>query len=80
MLYLTCIMISSVDLAHYGVSRAKDWVSVDCGNGIKEFIRQRYVDHQSLASPAYPIFLFCHDVMGKRDFECFVTQINRNDI
>ena len=31
MLYLTCIMISSVDLARYGVSRAKDWVSVDCG-------------------------------------------------
>ena len=31
MLYLTCIMISSVDLAHYEVSRAKDWVSVDCG-------------------------------------------------
>ena len=24
-------MISSVDLACYGVSRAKDWVSVDCG-------------------------------------------------
>ena len=24
-------MISSADLAHYGVSRAKDWVSVDCG-------------------------------------------------
>ena len=31
MLYLTCIMIFSVDLAHYGVSCAKDWVSVDCG-------------------------------------------------
>ena len=30
MLYLTCITITSVDLAHYGVSRAKDWVSVDC--------------------------------------------------
>ena len=29
--YLTCTMISSVDLAHYGVSPAKDWVSVDCG-------------------------------------------------
>ena len=29
--YHTCTMISSVDLAHYGVSRAKDWVSVDCG-------------------------------------------------
>ena len=31
MLYLTCTMISRVDLAHNGVSRAKDWVSVDCG-------------------------------------------------
>ena len=32
MLYLTCTTITSVDLAHYGVSRAKDWVSVDCGS------------------------------------------------
>ena len=31
MLYLTCTTIPSVDLAHYGVSRAKDWVFVDCG-------------------------------------------------
>ena len=31
MLYITCNMISSVDLACYRVSRAKDWVSVDCG-------------------------------------------------
>ena len=31
MLYLTCTTITSVDLAHYGVSRGKDWVSVDCG-------------------------------------------------
>ena len=31
MLYLTCPVISSVDLAHYRVSRALDWVSVDCG-------------------------------------------------
>ena len=31
MLYVTCTTINSVDLAHYGVSRAKDWVSVDCG-------------------------------------------------
>ena len=27
----TCTMISSVDLTHYGVSRAKDSVIVDCG-------------------------------------------------
>ena len=31
MIYLTCNMISSVVLAHYGVSCAKDWVSGDCG-------------------------------------------------
>ena len=31
MLYLTCTMISSVDLAYHGVSHDKDWVSVDCG-------------------------------------------------
>ena len=31
MLYLTCTTITSVDLADYGVSRVKDWVSVDCG-------------------------------------------------
>ena len=31
MLYLTCTMISSVDLAHDGVSSAKDWVSGDFG-------------------------------------------------
>ena len=28
MLYLTCTMISSVDLAYYEVSRAEDWVVV----------------------------------------------------
>ena len=31
MLYLTFTTITSVDLAHYSVSHAKDWVSVDCG-------------------------------------------------
>ena len=31
MLYLTCTTITSVDLAHYGVSHAKIWISVDCG-------------------------------------------------
>ena len=31
MLYLTCTTITSIDLAHYGVSRAKNWVSVKCG-------------------------------------------------
>ena len=33
MLYLTCTCttITSVDFAHYGVSRAKDWVSMNFG-------------------------------------------------
>ena len=31
MLHLTCTTITCGDLAHYGVSHAKDWVSVDCG-------------------------------------------------
>ena len=31
MLYLTCTTIPSVELAHYGVSGAEDWVSGDCG-------------------------------------------------
>ena len=31
MLYLACTTLSSVDLAQYGVSLAKDWVSVKCG-------------------------------------------------
>ena len=30
-LYLTCTTISSVDLAHYGISLAEDWVFGDCG-------------------------------------------------
>ena len=34
MLNLTCTTKTSVDLAHYGVSRAKDWVSVDCGTSV----------------------------------------------
>ena len=31
MLYLTCTMLFSVDIAHYGISLVKDWVSGDCG-------------------------------------------------
>ena len=33
-LYLTCTTITSVDLAHYGVSRAKGWISVGCDTTI----------------------------------------------
>ena len=33
-LYLTCTMIYSVDVAHYGVSFAKDWVQVYNDNSV----------------------------------------------
>ena len=41
MIYLTCTVISGVDLAHYGVSRAKD-----CG--------LCYMCHQVLGLPGIP--------------------------
>ena len=34
MLYRTCTIISSIDLAHYGVFRAKNKVYVDCGTSV----------------------------------------------
>ena len=52
MLYLTCTMISSVDLARYGISRAKDWVSVDCGTS--PFVVVYYWPVQ-FASPGKPV-------------------------
>ena len=39
MLCLTCTIISSEDLTHYGISHAKDWVSVDCGINCKAFAK-----------------------------------------
>ena len=39
MLYLTCTVISSVDLVYQGVSRAKDWVSVACGTSTLKRIK-----------------------------------------
>ena len=46
MLYLTCTTITGIDLAHYGVSRAKDWVSVKCGTstGGRTVLYQMYHD------------------------------------
>ena len=52
MLYLTCTMTSNQDLALYGVSRAKDWVSVDCGVNRKK--PHRPAASASRRSP-YPI-------------------------
>ena len=52
MLYLTCTTITSVDLAYYIVSHAKDWVSVDCGT---KFI---YVSRNKLHVSKYTKLFF----------------------
>ena len=56
MLYLTFTMISSVDLAHYGVSRAKDWVSVDYGTNLYWRISSKGV------SDGFILFFGCNTV------------------
>ena len=43
MLYLTCTTITGVGLAYYGVSRAEDWVSVDCGTSTVEPTAKRSI-------------------------------------
>ena len=56
--YLTCTTITSVDLAHYGVSRAKDWVSVDCGTkamkGQTYSYSEQFVDNRGTS---YAVFI-----------------------
>ena len=46
MLYLTCTTITSVDLAHNGVSHAKDWESVDCGTNYGEYCEMLQIRHR----------------------------------
>ena len=45
MLYLACTTISSVDLAQYGVSLAKDWVSVECGTSYVIYSTELKMQH-----------------------------------
>ena len=52
MLYLTCTTITSVDLARYGISRAKDWVSVDCGTKLLKLLRSFVLVRWTCASAA----------------------------
>ena len=56
MLYLTCIMISSVDLAHYAVFRAKDWVSVDCGTKPSNKLRMVNIEIINLRQMNYTLW------------------------
>ena len=44
-LYLTCTTITSVDIAHYGVSRSNDWVSVVCGTKYSNCMVYIFLDY-----------------------------------
>ena len=57
MLYLTCTTITSIDLAHYGVSRAKDWVSVKCGTMTGYFLPELL----EINLPVSVMGVFSHD-------------------
>ena len=50
MLYLTCTTITNVDLTHYGISRAKVWVSVNCGTN-KICIHVSVSNHDIIMGP-----------------------------
>ena len=60
--------ITSVDLAHYGVSRAKDWVFVDCGTQIL------IVHKRSMAWSARNVTESKHSSFSP--FESFYTAVN----
>ena len=54
MLHLICTTITSVDLAHNGVSRAKDWVSVDFDTmaGVRKIIKHRSLMQTEKSKPS----------------------------
>ena len=60
MLYLTCTTITSIDVAHYGVSRVKDWVYVKCGTRRAYPCMGRKQEVSKLRNPgrdiSFPIF------------------------
>ena len=61
MLYLTCTTITSADLANYGVSRAKDKVSVDCGTTLFFIISDMIFLGKMLRVGERRIFACCSD-------------------
>ena len=66
MLYLTCTTITSVDLAHYGVSRAKEWVSVDCGTSRFKYVaKSRFSLHILVPSTRTLLSLICNFYSNK---------------
>ena len=74
MLCLTCTTISSVDLASYGVSPAKNWVSVDCGivcHIVFLFIRPSKTGRIMSCPPSVCLLTFCYRSITLMPFKIF---------
>ena len=67
MLYLTCTTITNVDLTHYGISRAKVWVSVNCGTN-KICIHVSVSNHDIIMGPWENTELQCIQISNLRVF------------
>ena len=64
----TFTTINSVDLAHYRVSRAKDWVSVDCGRlAIAIAFSPTMCYCQTSGNSIFPDFMLLPDVCVMSD-------------
>ena len=73
MLYLTCTIISSVDLAHYRVPRAKDRVSVDCGTKyVVSFESSSLTHHRSYRN----LYVSCVDELMATKLSCGPNILN----
>ena len=72
MLYLACTTVSSVDLAQYGVSLAKDWVSVECGTMNFVRIKTAYITNTT------SIFMVIHFYTKKSEFITWISKYQPN--
>ena len=76
MLYLTCTTITSVGLAHYGLSRVKDWVSGDCGTTFlkqSETFSQYFI--QIVVSESWPRYIFSRFAYARVEAGCYELQV-----
>ena len=70
MLNFTCTMISSADIVHYGVSRAEDWISVDCS------ISATYTFPLCLQCERQSQYLIVHKMLPKIQTAFFSVKTN----
>ena len=75
MIYLTCTTIISVNLAQYGVSLAKDWISLECGTISFTTNFRCYVATENKLSQ--PLLSNCFQ-LSELLYECPLIQLNHS--